>query len=241
MGEITEKVIWVYWAQGWNNAPYIVKKCIKSIEKNNEDWVIIKLDNKNVTNYINIKFRIDTIQSLSDYIRVSILKKYGGIWCDSTIFCNYPFSEWINNYGDFFIFSNPTDNIMICSWFIYSKKNSYIIDKWKDECDKFWTKMNSKNIFIPKDYFWFHKLFKKLYKNNKVFKDLWDKNKKIDCSINSRKGPHLFAPYNRSQLFVDEEFINDINKKITPIYKLTIKWDLSKDERINYMIKKQEL
>jgi len=50
-----EKIIWIYWAQGWENAPNIVKECRKSWEHYNPDWEIRCLDQNSVIPYFDIK------------------------------------------------------------------------------------------------------------------------------------------------------------------------------------------
>ena len=85
--------IWQLWLQGFDNAPDIVKKCVKSVKYFCHDKKIIYLDEKNISNYITIpehimhKYKKGIISPahFSDYIRVALLSKYGGLWLDSTI------------------------------------------------------------------------------------------------------------------------------------------------------------
>ncbi|MBT3717712.1 MAG: hypothetical protein HOL17_14990 [Gammaproteobacteria bacterium] len=49
------KIIWIYWAQGWDKAPHLVQQCRKSWEHYNPDWDIRCLDQKTVTKYFDIK------------------------------------------------------------------------------------------------------------------------------------------------------------------------------------------
>ena len=39
-----EKIIWIYWHQGWGNAPEIIKICKKSWIKKNPEWDVRALD-----------------------------------------------------------------------------------------------------------------------------------------------------------------------------------------------------
>ena len=39
------KVVWLFWAQGWDNAPWIVKQVRESWEINNPTWDIKCLNN----------------------------------------------------------------------------------------------------------------------------------------------------------------------------------------------------
>lgn len=79
-----KKVIYIYWAQKFVNAPDIVKKCLSSWKLKNPTWKIIELDDDNLYNYINIEKEIPNLKNknikkchYSDIIRVFLLEKYG--------------------------------------------------------------------------------------------------------------------------------------------------------------------
>lgn len=97
------KVIYIYWAQKFINAPDVVKKCLSSWKLHNSDWKIIELDDDNLYEYINIDMLIPEINkkeitktSYSDIVRLFLLEKYGGCWCDATTFCNKSLDSWLN-------------------------------------------------------------------------------------------------------------------------------------------------
>lgn len=85
--------IWIFWWQGIEDAPPVVKICIKSIDtyKGNHNINIITSDNikdyVDIPNYIYEKLEngIITLTQFSDILRAQLLYQYGGIWMDSTI------------------------------------------------------------------------------------------------------------------------------------------------------------
>ena len=86
--------VWVIWWQGLDNAPDIVKACIKSIKENSgKDVKLITFDN--YKNYVSVPAKIIeklvngdlSLTHFADYYRMLLLKKYGGIYLDATIFC----------------------------------------------------------------------------------------------------------------------------------------------------------
>lgn len=87
--------IWVCWWQGIDNAPTIVKECIKSIQTSAGGKQVILLDENNYKNYVKIPEFIEEKKNkgiisrthYSDYLRVELLAEHGGIWLDSTFFC----------------------------------------------------------------------------------------------------------------------------------------------------------
>lgn len=89
-----EKNIFVFWWDGFENAPTIVKQCLQSIQDVHEDFEIIQIDKNNYDKYTDINDEIVkgfelgkiSIQTFSDILRFNLLKNNGGIWIDSTVF-----------------------------------------------------------------------------------------------------------------------------------------------------------
>ena len=87
--------VWVCWWTGVEMAPDLVKQCIKSIRKQTGSHPVHVIDQNSYSVYIDIPdYMMHKVKNgqmgiahLSDYIRVSLLEKYGGLWLDSTIFC----------------------------------------------------------------------------------------------------------------------------------------------------------
>ena len=113
--------IWVFWWQGENVAPELVKLCIKSIRLNagNHPVHIITKDNynefTNIPDYIIRKLEDGkiTLTHFSDILRMNLIAYNGGFWIDSTIFCSKKIEERIfdqpiytgrNPNKDFFLF-----------------------------------------------------------------------------------------------------------------------------------------
>lgn len=90
--------IWVFWWTGEDNAPDIVKACIKSIRKNSNGHEVVFLDQTNFQNYVHLSETIIEKHEagiighahFSDIIRLSLLAMYGGMWIDATVFISQP-------------------------------------------------------------------------------------------------------------------------------------------------------
>jgi len=175
------KNVFLLWFQGWINAPWLQTQVRKSWEINNPNWNIILLDDKNLKDYINdIDYIYDkskkiSYQAKSDIIRLSLLKNIGGVWADSTLLCMQPLDNWVNQAVEpsgFWMYhghgAGMPKSIGPASWFIVSKKNNYVLKKWKEKCDKYWKNNNS-----TCNYFWMDGLFKNLHNKDKKFKNLW--------------------------------------------------------------------
>jgi len=87
--------IWVCWWSGEDTAPLLVKQCIKSIRKNAGNHPVHLINRDNYRQYLEIPtFILENVEKktmgtahLADFIRVSLLARYGGLWLDATMFC----------------------------------------------------------------------------------------------------------------------------------------------------------
>jgi Leucine-rich repeat (LRR) protein len=224
------KIIYILWFQGFENAPEIVKKCLQSWIYYNPDWEIIKLDNTNLQNYLDLDEHNNIIKAglspnhLSDIIRLLLLQKTGGVWVDATTFCNLSLSNWLPNFikEGFFAFERPSYEILISSWFFYSEKNHIITTKWIEQCNYFFKANDNSKEY---DYLFLHHLFNALYANDKLVKNSWDKVPKFIANIsNTGVGPMFLQTLD---LFnnTSEGIISTINSKMIPLFKLTYKCD----------------
>lgn len=118
------KVAWIFWWQGIENAPDIVKMCVNSV-KNNLGYRVIVLSKDNLREYTNIpEFIYEKLEQgiiskthFSDIVRFNLLRSNGGLWIDATVLCD-----------------KPIDNILEHGFYTSSgKKNTYpyfIEGKW---------------------------------------------------------------------------------------------------------------
>ena len=139
------KVIWTFWNS--NKLPNIVLYCISTWHKHNPDYNIVVITPNNIKEHITddiitIKHAHETPARFSDYVRLSVLAQYGGIWMDATIICNHSLS-WLHNIqqskGVEFIgyhldgYTTLTYSPVIESWFLACTKESWFIRAWKEE------------------------------------------------------------------------------------------------------------
>lgn len=242
------KIIFIYWDKSFSKAPNVIQKCLSSWKLKNTTWCIIQIDNNNLKDYINLEKEIPNLNkknitptSYSDIIRICLLEKYGGCWCDSSTFCVKSLDSWFPKElgsSDFFAFSNKPPKMakepkIISSWFLYSKSTSYIIKRWKQEVISYWNYHNEMD-----NYFWFHLLFTKLYKKDSIFRKEWKKIKKVSnipSHVLKREG--LMSPINL-------KIKKHIKDKQAPIYKLTHKFKKEhyrKNCILEYLLRKIKL
>ncbi len=141
-------VIWTFWDE---KLPPLVKKCIESWKNHNPDYEIIILNKKNVENYLpeinfsTMKHVNDIVQRYSDYVRVHVLAKYGGIWLDSSVICQKPLDwvheiqkrkgvEFIGYYTESMTFPEYKDSTPVLeNWTFACTPESIFVKDWRDE------------------------------------------------------------------------------------------------------------
>ena len=83
--------IWVFWGQGEDAMPPLIKACYRQLTEYNDNVILVT--NENVDDYLDIPVEIkEKVKSLkltwanySDIIRNLLLSNYGGLWIDSTV------------------------------------------------------------------------------------------------------------------------------------------------------------
>ena len=120
--------IWMFWWQGESQAPEIVKKCIRATRKHSGHHPVYVIDEKNYRQFIDVPSYIEkkycngiiSLTHFSDYYRMALLERHGGLWIDASVFAadELPKSIWsrplftVRNPG------NDEDNISNWEWMV---------------------------------------------------------------------------------------------------------------------------
>lgn len=226
-----ERIIWQYWAQGYDNVPDVVRRCFDSVDYYASDYTIVRLSDSNLSEYLDIPDFIHarrgaktmTITHFSDLLRLILLKTYGGIWMDATILLTGPIPKEYANQ-DFFVFRRDPAEPFFRYWrnvyayyfgwakgfrvnmlnsFIVAKKEQRTISEMTNLLILWWRD----HEVIP-DYFFFQILFDVLGCPE-------------NCLLVSDTHPHYLQQSINDMCFhiMDQETI----KRIIPIHKLTYK------------------
>lgn len=175
------KTVWLLWLQGWDNPPWLVRQVAESWEANNPGWNIEYLTLQNVREYVrDIDYIYDESKEIipqhkADIIRLSLLKNYGGVWADATMLCMQPLDTWVEEAvmpAGLWMYHGHGGE-MSCKhgpaiWLIVSERESLLISKWKDACDRYW-----KARSVADSYFWLDRSFKNLIESDPEFRNRW--------------------------------------------------------------------
>ena len=247
------KIIWMCWFQGWDSAPDLCKLCVESWRYHNPTWEIVLLDNSNLGDYINIDSVLPGVKNLapnaaySDIIRLFLLKNHGGVWADSSVFCNKSLDEWAHDYTkDAWLYYRSDRSI--ASWFISAERQSYIIEYWYDRMIEYWTERLSGKDRFDNMYMWVHALFTEARKEDTRFDQIFQTWEKIDVTCgkglsnpNDRGlGAHYFTPYHR---FMNEPLTEEskirVDTQLDFMYKLNYRQSIAwrANTTLQYLIK----
>eukprot|EP00927_Polykrikos_kofoidii_P031103 TRINITY_DN26756_c0_g1_i1.p1 TRINITY_DN26756_c0_g1~~TRINITY_DN26756_c0_g1_i1.p1 ORF type:complete len:616 (+),score=70.97 TRINITY_DN26756_c0_g1_i1:109-1956(+) len=90
-GEVRERTVWGYWADGFSSMPDIFKLCVETWRNSNPDWDIRILDDSNIYDFLSVvdlpnRFsEISSPQTASICVRLALLARYGGIWLNTSV------------------------------------------------------------------------------------------------------------------------------------------------------------
>lgn len=149
------RTIYTFWKGSNEKENLFISECIHTWMNNNPNWRIIVLTENNVHEYAPESYNIkcDHVQQFSDFIRLEILEKYGGVWMDASI--------WMNGNLDLILkgmdyeligYKNPIihDSYIMENWFIAASTNCRFMKLWKDEYFKMKTmKVDEYLNFVP--------------------------------------------------------------------------------------------
>lgn len=208
--------IWVFWWQGMESMPPLIKACINNLKKKSGNRKVILLTKDNYSNYVNIPVNILnkvkkgqlTYTFFSDILRFNLLSKHGGIWIDATLYIDKKLPD-MSNYKFYTIKHGLFKNWHISGgrwsgFFMASGKKNKNIDFI---CDVLTRYADTYNVLVA--YLLIDSVMEVAYRNFPSFK------KQVDD-----------VPYNNNLVF---QMADDLNKKSdnyscpTNLNKLTYK------------------
>lgn len=136
-------VIYTYWHD--TNLPLTVQSCIQTWKRYHPDYTIHLITKDTLSEFVPVSIssswvHATTPQRFTDFIRLYLLSKNGGIWMDASIRLNRRL-DWVHAYqraekSEYVGFTinlfKKTDVPVIDSWFMASVPNSMFMNNWYD-------------------------------------------------------------------------------------------------------------
>lgn len=160
--DIADDTIWMFWYQGEDFMPEIVKMCIESVRKHSCGYSVVLLDKDNISDYLDLPVmkKINhgmTYTNFSDYLRLSLLTTYGGIWIDATMFVTDDIKKQVGDF-DFYTIKNVREKLYCISEYRWSisflkcnKDNDFIFQAYRLFCS-YWSLYDRQFEYALLDY-----------------------------------------------------------------------------------------
>lgn len=221
------KRAWVFWAQGEEKLLPILRQCYESIKRNSGEYQVTFLTMGNVDDYVEIpdyiKKKVEkgqiSLTHFSDFLRVSLLNKWGGYWVDVTLFLSKP----LLNRNSLFTIRQPYDerHVSKCMWtgyLWYMPKGHPLAHFLVDYLTQYWKKHDKVVDYLLIDY-----AIRVFYKENKDF------SLEIDGLPISNPDLYFFQSPECEMLFVKERWLQI--QEHTSFFKTTWKNNFCENEK----------
>lgn len=153
-----DSYIFIFWWQGIDKAPIIIKKCISSIIAHKGKHKIVIIDKNNWSRYTSVPDYIlkklnqhkMSVTWFSDVLRCHLLYDNGGIWIDPTCYMSGNFNDEIYKLPFYSIKHGDAYEFPICkgdwaTFFLASYKQNPLMGFLCDMFDNYW---KNEKIFI---------------------------------------------------------------------------------------------
>lgn len=214
--------IWVCWWSGEETAPTLVKQCIRSIRANAGTHPVHLITKDNYQEFLEIPdYMLKKVSKgemgfahLADYIRVTLLAQWGGLWLDATIFCAESLPDELFVRSFFTCRSAEQPN---CHYLSRMRWVTFVLGGWKGNLffrylkrafEEYW-----KNQPAAIDYLMFDSLIELGYRDIPGIRKLID-----TVPENNLRRDDLQAAMNRA---ASPEEWNDVVRPDTVLYKLS--------------------
>ena len=223
LGGTIPKKAWVFWAQGFDQAPPVVRRCMNSIRWHCQDSELIELTSANIADHVTLPDHIlqhkgITHTHLSDILRVSLLARHGGTWIDATCLLTQPLGRIRDivldtdnpeaySRSNFFVFSLKN---FISNWFMMSSAGHILPMMLRDYLCWYWSHTET-----VENYHWFHMVFRAMYFQNAQFRSVWDRTVRLGSGRAHFLQRVLDRPHDKEEM--------KMIWAMSPVHKLTYK------------------
>lgn len=167
------KTVWMFWAQGLDEAPYVVGRCVESFRRHNPGWDIKVLDQESAAEFADISDIPDQLafNFKADLLRVRLLSRHGGVWADACTYCHRPLDEWLPLHAKsgFFVFGRTLPTRWMDSGFIAAEAGGKLITLWADAYGRYITRAAEG----ARNYFMFMYTFQWAVRNDREAREEW--------------------------------------------------------------------
>lgn len=199
IGDLGESPVFMYWGQGFADAPPVVEACRRQLELLNPDANLHFLDNRNLETYAALPDRVlegtdGQWAARADAIRLDLLARYGGTWLDATCYPTAPLADFVVR-GDSPLFAPRFSPHRVASWLLSAPLSSYVVRLQRAAFFSWW---DERDDLV--DYYLFHHVFEALCHLDERFAAEWATCPSIPSAPAHALGLAMRKPGSMSQL-----------------------------------------
>jgi hypothetical protein len=207
-------VVWVFWAQGFDQAPDVVKLCRATMARH-LTRPVVELTDESIGALVSLPADIDAMvtdrTARSDLLRLELLARYGGTWLDATCYLTDDVGARLTEHAQESGFFAPAkENTTIGTWNLTAEPGHRLVTMTLEALYASWRKDGK----LP-HYFTFHHLFEALALTDPRFGELVEAMPRVPTAQSLRLR-HLM-----SRDVTDQEFEQALAR--TTIHKLSYK------------------
>lgn len=147
--------IWTFWDKGFDSAPELIQACRESRQVHRGLHPLVELDMNSIKDLISVPAGIEEaftsgkmgLACFSDFIRLSLLSEYGGVWADATVFMVNDFPSELYEHS-FFSLRHQVNSPFYVSegkwtaWFLGCGESNSYLKACRDLFVHYWDQYN---------------------------------------------------------------------------------------------------
>lgn len=209
--------IFVYWEQGFDAAPPVVRACRQRlVDLHGSD--VVELDRQRLHELVDIPVDVrlhaeSDRTHFSDIARFALLHRYGGVWIDATCLVTDSVLSRFDALVRSGFFAFRYHDALTSNWFLAAQPGSYVTGMMYQGLCAYWRHRD-----IDVHYYMAHHMFESLYYLDERFAAIWDAT--IDLSSHP---PHelqkaMQEPYTPARLdtLLAKSFVHKLTHKREP-------------------------
>jgi hypothetical protein len=113
----------------------------------------------------------ESVQKLSNWVRMTLLYKYGGVWLDASIFCTAPVETWVSPHGKLTLFNQRLNPNVLENWALAAPPHHWLVGEWRAEMAR--AHASTKYGTTPLEY------ISNVFATNDIVRERWGKFKGV--------------------------------------------------------------
>jgi hypothetical protein len=210
--------IWVYWGQGMDRAPTVVRRCHDELLARHAPEQVIVLDESTVGDHSELPGYVldrtrDDRTKYSDMLRLDLLARHGGVWLDATCLPRRDLAGLLPELVPSGFFALRYRRARMASWLLAAAPGDHTVATLRAAQIVYWRHHDE-----PIDYFVLHHLFESLFHVAADVHAAVEAMPWVSAHRSATFARAMFAPYDpqRFRELLDCAFVHKLTHKSPP-------------------------